>query len=199
MSQTESRNRLMGYTSSSLESSVWEELTNMPAVSTVKIFQMAKQDTANTFTVFLHNANPPVSSDSIYAWLDASMGDDRRRAFADGIFSFVQQGYDVQAHKKEISLGDDSDWNKRWNGIAYRVYKSEDTYNPGEGFIIHGGIGNTLDAPGGGFGVWPAQEETPMPIGPAMLYTGDPVNTANGDVTHQETDFSLPNLGIRWA
>src|SRR5208282_2207527 len=35
----------------------------------------------------------------------------------------------------------------------------------------------------------------PAAISTSQITVGEPINPANGDVTHDETDFSIPNLG----
>jgi len=192
MSQTLYRNRLVSDTMSSLESNVWEEITNMPAVSTMKIFEMAKQDSGNSFTTF--QPNQGVVLTTITDFLDIT-DSTRETNIAQGILGFVQDGYSVEVHEKEVRIGQ-GDSSTQWHGVGYIVRKSENTYTFSDAFIIHGGVGSTLDAPHGGFGVWPAIQETPIQTTPTMSYTGDPINTSNGEVMHDETDVSIPNLGV---
>ena len=188
-------NHLVGDTMSSLESSVWEELTNMPAVSTIKLFQMAHQNSSINFATF--NSTNAHSPTDIYNFFDAtSITSDRRTAYANGIYSFILKGYTVDVFSKEITIGNNSDPNKQWHGIGYICRLNEGAYNFTDSFIIHGGLGSTLDAPHGGFGVWPAVPVDPTSILPTNLLTPDPINTADGNVVHDETDISIPNLGV---
>ena len=49
------RYNLAGYTNSSMEAAVWEELTNIPAISTVKSLQLAKTQSGTTVKTITHD------------------------------------------------------------------------------------------------------------------------------------------------
>ncbi len=57
-------------------------------------------------------------------------------------------------------------------------------------------IDGVFGEPAGGGGAWGGVNNSPvLPVNNANQVTvGEPVNPANGDVSHDETDFSIPNV-----
>ena len=106
--------------------------------------------------------------------------------------SYTSKGYKVYVPDHLTPVGG-------WMGVGLTVVEvggNED----GEvvGYMIYGGAAakSQYAAMSGGEAVGPPNAVTTIVSADASLLVSDPVNAANGDVVHQETDFSIPNLGV---
>jgi RHS repeat-associated protein len=181
------RSRIVGYTMSSMEGIVWEELTNIPSMSTVKALQLANSQSGSSVTSISPGGSAPSGL---------------RQQIRDSINGFLAQGYQVYVPVQEITLGSGS---SQWKGVGYVLRKHDTGRDPtGQlwwdyGYIIQGGINNQIGDPHGGYAVWPPDTVTVASTKITNAWVSDPINTANGDVTHDETDFTVPNLGAPLA
>jgi len=198
------RDKLMGYTNSSMEAAVWEEVANTPSISTIKSFQYAAAHGIPLET--LHGGN----IGQIGALLSAITPVELHTAVCSAITAFVGQGYYVRVpvantpidkSNGEKAPGDPGfDTQNYWNGVGYMLIAGAGTGNERvDGYIIHGQvIRNGVAEPIQAYGGAPASLPNLVPEIPTKLASavvGDPITIANGNVMHEETDLMLPNLG----
>lgn len=206
------RNLLLGYTNSALEGLILEELTNFESVSTMKAFQRAATAARGLSNLVEINA----SNVAKIATLLPGVRADIRNAIANtvrnglsGVADYTGVAFKALVPKKEISVGSGKDKTKHWKGVGYTL--TGVTSDPSKahlngktvGYIIHGAVGsNPLVSYGGAT----SRFILPPPIAwPSLLSSteshgqGDPVNVANGNVYHEESDIEFPNLGAAFA
>jgi hypothetical protein len=206
------RNLLLGYTNSALEGLTLEELTNFESVSTMKAFQRAATAAGGLANVVEINA----SNVGNIATLLPGVRADIRNAIANtvrnglsGVADYAGVTFKALVPKSEISVGSGTDTTKQWKGVGYTL--TGVTSDPSKahlngktiGYIIHGAVGsNPLVSYGGAT----SRILLPPPIArPSLLSSteshgqGDPVNVANGNVYHEESDLEFPNLGAAFA
>ncbi len=109
-----------------------------------------------------------------------------------GVVSNLDVGnFQVLVPTQNTNVGNDT--SNQWKGVGYTL-TNYDGYVTS--FLIHGGINGVIEAPHGGFAVGtPTFPQIAFPTF-TQLYGSDPINTANGEVMHNETDVSIPNLGV---
>ena len=181
---------MIGYTKSAMESGVWEEPTNIASISTVKSLQIADQlHAANPSQISVVTIDPGGSAPtSLPSQIQNSINN-----------TYLAQGYEVEVPTQEVSIGNSS--SELWTGVGYIIRKHDTTRDPlgtlwwDWGYIIQGGVNGAIGDPHGGFAVGP-----PGPVNYTLptvtnTYVSEPINTADGDVVHDQTDFSIPNLG----
>ncbi|MEI6657129.1 MAG: RHS repeat-associated core domain-containing protein [Planctomycetota bacterium] len=203
---------LMGYANSALESLTLEELTNFESVSTMKAFQIAAAS-ADDLSNFVEIDSSNVGVLGQLSWGSSAKWVAIRSKIADivqkgipGIDALAGMKYRVRVPKIPITIGSGD---TQWSGVGYTVtsFTSDPTKAHLNGktnsYIIHGGIGNDLDTLDGGAAsnvrVAPTVIKATLPASDPNNYKGDPVNVANGNVYHEETDFEIPNLGTPLA
>ena len=173
------RYTIMGYHNSSMEGLVLEELTNYDSISTMKAFQIAHK--SNLVTINSSN----ILSYSSY-W-------DPTHNIYNRILDYVNtKNFTVQVPTTMTTIGSGANPNPQgsWTGVGYTI---TNTYGYTVGYMIQGS--NDTAAHGGG--AWGNKVTPTIPIiNPNTFSSPDPINTANGNVTHDETDISLPNLGM---
>ena len=182
------RSQIVAYTMSSMEGIVWEELTDLDSISTVKALQLANIQTGNSLTTVSPGGIAPTTLP---------------QAIQDSINGYLAQNYQVYTPTHEITLGSGS---SQWHGVGYVVRKHDPLRDPtGQlwwdwGEIIQGALnGQPIGEPHGGDAEW---HQVTVPVADTTFNaktTPDPISTANGDLTHDETDFTIPNLGVPLA
>ena len=139
---------------------------------------------------------------SIYAYVHKSSSD-------------TDYDYQVVTPSVETAVGKDSSGNETyvissiyngWVGLGYVEQRSpkgeSDWSNMGfmiVGYRIENGVAQSLENPHGGVVTTTPNYATATSTTLANYLkgiVGDPINTANGDVMHDETDFSIPNYGV---
>jgi RHS repeat-associated protein len=206
------RNRLLGYTNSSLEGLLIEELTNFESVSTMTAFQLIAT-TAGGLSNLVEINSGNVSN-------IATLLPNVRQEIRNAITSYVNNGipgvadlsgvtFRVLAPKNEVIVGDTATPSKQWKGAGYTL-TAVVTSGPNVGlngktigYIIHGAVGGGPLVSYGG-----AQSRTEIATSTIFASSssssvlnllGDPVNIANGNVYHEETDVTIPNVGTPLA
>ena len=144
-----------------------EEITNTPAISTMLSLQEAG-------AVAVNSANWPNGVNS---------------AVQNMIQNYVNAGLTVIAPKATSTLGSGT---TTWSGAGYAL---EDADNIVQFYILSGGMDGKTTTEYGANNGGPATTIISPPDLLTGTTVGEPVNPANGDVTHDETDFSIPNLG----
>ena len=203
------RDLLMGYGSSALEGLILEELTNFESVSTVKAFQLVAASGGLSSLVEINAGNVgriatllpgvrPEIRDAIAANV--------RNGIA-GAADYAGVTFKALVPKTEVSVGDTTP-DKQWKGVGYTLTCV--TTNPADprsgktvGYIINGSVGS---GPLISYGGAVSRHGIPAPVlrpavsvNDAANYVGDPVNIANGNVYHDETDLEIPNVGVPLA
>ena len=189
---------LMGYNSSSMEALVWEELSNTPSICTTKSIQTAyTSGTPNglglkveTFT----KSNITNIGTDLVAFNHSAV-----QIRAD-ITNFVNQyptGYSVRVPTSYTDVGTGSN---KWHGIGYLITDANgvdisNIIDSGDGHPHGGWTGGNPD-----FVLnYPTQPVVWSGGTPVSNEVGDPIEIDNGNVTHDETDLSIPNLGTPLA
>ena len=174
----EARYNLIGCNYSSLEGLVLEEVTNITGISSMKSLQTA----ANSTTVSLSNLN----TTEVPTWWTAIP-----TGIQNSVVQFVDEGDDVMMPEATTQIGSGT---TAWTGLGFVVL--EEPLNVAQYFILSGSIGSGPVQSEYGATVDGAPAPVISPIDTINSSTvGDPVNPANGDLTNDETDFSIPNLG----
>ena len=86
-----------------------------------------------------------------------------------------------------------------WQGVGYIARQSFCAGAFSEAYIIAGGLASSsLTSMQGGSGTGDPNNPNYQPGNPNgnQTSTGDPVNVANGDVSQDETDITLPGIGL---
>ncbi len=182
------RDLLLGYHNSSMEGLVWEELTNYDSISTVRAFQEIQQAHPGSFyTITSSNENSDLSGVLHYSAGDYAILISHIKNFIDN------QGYaKVYVPTYELTIGNNNPQGP-WTGIGYTVINS---WGFTVSYIIDGRIGATWQSPHGGApdGDFVTPKTPPEPVNGGVSVS-DPIDAATGDVSHNELDFSVPNLG----
>jgi RHS repeat-associated protein len=190
------RGLLMGYANSSLEGLVLEDLTSYESVSTVKAFQLAATAAGGLGNMVEINAANVARIATLLPGVRLGIRNSIATAVTTGLAAYPGAKFKALVPKNEISVGVGAA-SKQWKGVGYTLTIA----NTGEtiGFMIHGSVGSGPILAYGGATSWIA---VPPPVIRASAvadnpnnYLGDPVNIANGNVYHEETDFEIPNLG----
>jgi len=165
------------YNASALEHAIWQELINTESISTIKSLELANECGIPVFTIDTANASTYIPQLTLPAADIAS------------IQSEVDNGSTVVTPRDVTPLGD-------WTGVGYFVFnpaydaaKISGGYNSGQDRIVTDG-GSTTGLPDlyswSLWGNW----------GRDQAFAGDPVNIANGNLVHNETDIWLPGIGF---
>jgi RHS repeat-associated protein len=178
---------LMACANSAMEALICEDLTNTPSISTTKSMQMAYEfGTANAagYKVETFDSSNIGQIDTDLSALSGACGANIRN----NIRNFINNnpGYSVRVptHYTTIDTG-----SAQWQGVGYFVVEAD-------GVILCNIIDNGLEAPHGAWTGGDANDATPRPSIPEGPTVGDPIEIANGNVIHDETDISIPNLGV---
>lgn len=203
------RNLILGYSNSALEGLILEELTNFEGVSTMKAFQRAATASGGLGNLVEINATNVGNIAALLPGVRLEI----RNAIANivrnglsGVADFAGVTFKALVPRNEIAVGSGTDVSKQWKGVGYTLTCV--TSDPAKahlngstvGYIIHGAVGNNpLVSHGGATSRIFLPPPTPQP---SFLYSkdehgqGDPVNVANGNVYHEESDIEFPNLGV---
>jgi autotransporter-associated beta strand protein/YD repeat-containing protein len=190
------RNLLMGYANSSLEGLVLEELTNFESVSTMKAFQLAVTSAGGFSNLVEINAGNVARIATLLPGMRAEIVASIASAVKQGMPGYAGTAFTALVPKKEITVGSGVAA-KQWKGVGYTLTIA--ATGSTVGFMIQGSVGTGPVLTYGGATSWipvlpPAIRPTPLAWG-LDKEAGDPVNVANGDVYHEETDVEIPNLG----
>ena len=204
------RDLLLGCADSSQEGLVIEGLTNLESVSTMKAFQLAaaagglgelveiNAGNARFVNTLLPGVRPEIRQ-AIVATVTGGIA---------GVAEYAGIGFTALVPKNEIVVGTGTA-DLQWKGVGYTLKAVAN--DPARaalngktiGYIIHGAVGGQpLRSYGGAASraVVPAPVVKPtLPANNADNYQGDPVNIANGNVYHDETDVEIPNAGVPLA
>jgi RHS repeat-associated protein len=165
---------LFGYNMSANEHAILEEIINTDSISTVKGIQLASASGMPVLTF-----SPGVAQD-VAAPLHLST------AVELAIENALNAGSSVMVPQDPISIHD-------WVGAVYiRQDVQPTTFS--FGYIIE----DELTTQGGATTTPIPQTGPPVPQGAVaqQFYAGDPVNPANGNMFRDETDISIPSIGI---
>jgi YD repeat-containing protein/autotransporter-associated beta strand protein len=190
------RDMLMGYANSSLEGLVLEELTNFESVSTMKAFQLAVTSAGGFSNLVEINAGNVARIATLLPGMRAEIVASIASAVKQGMPGYAGTAFTALVPKKEITVGSGVAA-KQWKGVGYTLTIA--ATGSTVGFMIQGSVGTGPVLTHGGATSWipvlpPAIKPTPLAWG-LDKEAGDPVNVANGDVYHEETDVEIPNLG----
>src|SRR5262249_25002455 len=168
---------LVATTNSSLESNLWQTLANNDAISTMRAFQLARQNgvqiqhfsSLTDWTTSGHGNLTPAEIDSI------------SKAFS------VSGASNVITPMQQITLGG-------WTGLGYFAVLTNAGSVTGLGAIIvnpdgtsHGGATTPQGFQSYADIIIPSSNSLTQPAP-----SGDPVNTSNGAVLDDTTDISIP-------
>jgi RHS repeat-associated protein len=190
------RNLLMGYANSSLEGLVLEELTNFESVSTMKAFQLAVTSAGGFSNLVEINAGNVARIATLLPGMRAEIVASIASAVKQGMPGYAGTAFKALVPKKEITVGGGA-IDKQWKGVGYTLTIA--ATGSTVGYMIQGSVGAGPVLSYGGATSWfpvlpPAIKPTPLAWG-VDKEAGDPVNVANGNVYHEETDLEIPNLG----
>ena len=190
------RNMLMGYANSSLEGLTLEELTNFESVSTMKAFQLTATAAGGLSNLIAINAGNVARIATLLPGMRAEITKSISDAVKEGIPGYTGTAFTALVPKKEITVGGGA-IDKQWKGVGYTLTIA--ATGSTVGFMIQGSVGAGPVLSYGGATSWfpvlpPAIKPTPLAWG-IDKEAGDPVNVANGNVYHEETDVEIPNLG----
>jgi RHS repeat-associated protein len=190
------RNKILSYNGSAEEHAIWEEVAQTPSISTIKSLQLAGERSIPVFTINQSNYS------TYYPQLTVSAS----------VKSDVQQR--ILVNNETITIPRDNTNLNSWQGVGFIATSAAGN---SQAFIIFGGLasgstgGKAKGKPAhipdrflrqtfiqGGSGTGTTQTPTNVPTSnnPDQPYVGDPINIANGNVTHDETDFVLPAVGL---
>ncbi len=172
-SRQQSLMRLGGYSVSALEHQIWEDLVKLDSISTMKGLQKANEDGL-----------------TVHVCTDASCinGTQLAQSTKDKLIAEINNGQEITVPDDEFDYND-------WHGA---VWITRDPDTGAAGYIISGGFdggSTTIGTPeeeqedrlfGQGTGSDPLRTTT----------TIDPVNIANGNLIHTETDFTIKSRGL---
>ena len=199
--QSLNRYTLLGYQNSSMEGLVWEELTNYKSISTIKAFQLANQISGNTFKTITANSGnqgapltEPYLANTLLPNLTVTgVGApyDNYGPIIDDIWARIQGGFSVYVPTNQITIGQNNPQGP-WAGSGYMLI---DSAGNTQGYVINGKVGTVWQPAHGGGGYDNFFNFTVSPTNAFQLNLSDPINSANGEVIRDDTDFSIPNLG----
>ena len=181
---------LMGYDSSSWESLVWEDLTNTPTICTAKSIEMANASGANPVVTL----GPATTWTQVLADLSGLGTGASGTQICNDVYGYLQQGYTVTVPTNYTDVGTGTNG---WQGVGYFVTDSNGIVRAN---MIDGGWGGVMQAPHGGdtggyANYIPTNFLTQDNLYQTLGVAGDPIEVSTGDVLHDETDISIPNLG----
>jgi RHS repeat-associated protein/uncharacterized repeat protein (TIGR01451 family) len=175
-SSDNARFALNGLSGSSQESALWEELINTPSVSTAKSLEIA---TAAGIPVFVINQS---NKATLLPQLTLAAAD------VTAIGTAVDAGATVTTPRDPTPLRD-------WQGVGYIA-----DFGNSVSYLISGGLRNGhAMVSHGGFASGTPTDPTLTPDGTPdqnQSTVDDPVNEANGNLEHDETDITLPGIGL---
>jgi len=172
------RNRIMDFNGSAQEHATWEELSNTPAVSTIRSFQLANEAGIPIFEFDSSDAALYIPQLTIAPGTIASI----QAELADG---------------GRVTVPRDPTPYHDWDGVGYLVERADG----GSAYMISGALNGAASNPFSGA----QQAALDAAYAEAVirqfneLLSGDPVNVANGVVTYDEIDVALPDTGIPLA
>ncbi|MFN9368837.1 MAG: DUF6531 domain-containing protein, partial [Planctomycetia bacterium] len=206
------RTRLLGYTYAALEGLPLEELTTGASGATLKAFPHAAAAAGGMSNLVEINAGNVASIATLLPGVRAEIRDAIAATVTNGLSGVADYAgvkFSALVPKNEVAVGSGTDTTKQWKGVGYTLTCV--TSDPARaalngktvGFIIHGAVGTSPLVSYGGAAskVWlpaPVIKAT-VPANNIGNYFGDPVNVANGNVYHEETDVEIPNLGMPLA
>ena len=166
-SRLQSVMKLGGYSCSALEHQIWEDLVKLDSISTMKGLQKA-----NELGLTVH----------VCTTVSCINGTQLEQGTKDELIAEVNGGQEITVPDDEFDYND-------WQGA---VWITRDPETGAAGYIISGGFdgGSTTTIEreqeyGGNTG-----------FGSDVTTDGDPVNIANGNMIHPETDISIPSQGM---
>jgi YD repeat-containing protein len=198
-------NLITGENNSSMEAGVWEELLNTQSVSTTRSIQAAIQNGISIATLTMGNTQGG-DTNQITNLLNIDPGYGLQSAVSNSISGFLKLSdsywdYRVVVPTRVTPIGESA--SDEWIGVGYLVQRSVKNLNTWapysfiiQGYTIVGGVAQPLQAPHGGEPVAPPDSSVDIATTTTQSYVGDPINIANGDVTHDETDINIPSVGI---
>ena len=167
---------LNGLSGSSQESALWEELINTPSVSTAKSLEIAA---ATGIPVFEINQS---NKATLLPQLTLAASD------VAAISAAVDAGATVTTSRDPTPLRD-------WQGVGYIA-----DFGNSVSYLISGGLRNShAMVSHGGFASGTLVDPTLTPEGTPdqnQSTVDDPVNNANGNLERDETDITLPGIGL---
>lgn len=178
-STDQARRTLALHNSSFRESALWEELVNIDSISTIKSLQVANDRGIPVFVINMSNV-------SLVDQLTHSP------SIKESVRTDVLAGATVTIPRDPTVL-------QEWDGVGYITDRGTEF-----GYIIAGGIPSPAGVTEpkfyeGGFSTGAPDNVSIInpPTGDwVQQHVGDPINIANGSVTHDEFDISLPGVGI---
>ena len=190
------RDMLMGYANSSLEGLTLEDLTNFESVSTMKAFQLAVTAAGGFSNLVEINAGNVARIATLLPGVRAEIVKTISDAVRQGVPGYAGRAFTALVTKNEITVGSRA-VDRQWKGVGYTLTIA--ATGSTVGYMIQGSVGTGPVLSYGGatsrFPVLPPViKPTPLAWG-LDKEAGDPVNVANGDVYHEETDVEIPNLG----
>lgn len=190
------RNTLMGYANSSLEGLTLEELTNFESVSTMKAFQLAVTAAGGFANLVEINAGNVARIATLLPGVRSEIVTTISNAVTNGVPGYAGTAFTALVPKNEITVGSGV-VAKQWKGVGYTLTIA--ATGSTVGFMIQGSVGTGPVLSYGGATSWipvlpPVIKPTPLAWG-LDKEAGDPVNVANGNVYHEETDVEIPSLG----
>lgn len=172
------RRRIVLHNKSAQEHAIWESSSQTASMSTIKSLQLA------------HEAGVPV-----YV-IDASWSETLIRSTlqlsttteSDIVWRVLSQGETVTVPRQNTPLQD-------WDGVGYLAEKDSGS-SWYAAYMISGGLAGAIETIQGGYisgdpDFWDAPY-----LDPYQYDVGDPINIANGNVSHEETDVQIPNIGF---
>ena len=209
--QTINRMDLLGDEASSMEGLVWEELTDYQSISTVEAFQLANQASIPFKTIYASDvANDTPTQAETYVggqlpYLPSTIVDS-----ISGYLLNSTYNYTVYVPTHELTLGAGTVVNGvtvnanpegPWVGVGFTLTPTKEITGLSfligtvTNYMIQGEVNGVWEEPHGGGGVGNSQTVTDPTSKSTSTVAGEPINPANGDVSHVETDFTIPNLG----
>ena len=178
---------LIGYTSSALESATWEEIVNISSASTIKSLQYANE---NSIDILTFDSGDDL--EDIEAALDGIPEANNVRS---DIAKWVWEGCHGDNAACSVDVPNGLTPINDWTGVGFTVKTSSGAVVK---YMITGDLSTSsqLEAIQGGFAAGSQNDVDTIYITVNSTCEGDPIDVANGNVTHQATDFSIPNLGF---
>ena len=166
-SRQQSLMKLAGYSVSALEHQLWEDLVRLDSISTMKGLQRA-----NELGLTIH----------VCTTASCINGTQLDQDTKDKLIAEINNG-------QEITVPDDEFVHNDWNGA---VWITRDPDTGAAGYIISGGFGGGATTDDVMKQVYAGNTGS----GSDTTFDGDPVNIANGNMIHPETDISIPSQGM---
>lgn len=160
--------KLGGYSVSALEHQIWEDLVKLDSISTMKGLQFANE-----------------SAIPVRVCTDANCINNTQldQSTKNSLIAEINNGQEITVPNDEFTYND-------WRGV---VWITRNPANGSAGYIITGGFDGGATTTGT---IWP-EPVYDYGLGPGYVTTdGDPVNIANGNLIHPETDFTIKSRGL---